>query len=457
MFSETDERDGLVKTNWNKIRSRVSKVEPQFTALVDELEPDNSFPIFLAYFPYGAVEADTQSSYLPKCKGGYYRLLDKNTPKEITKNLGYGKDSSPLGMVLEKELEVFIDLKSEGITIPWLMYKPGKFFPFARILSQKSHRTYSPNGLLSATAGARSAFMLPNIGCSINHSNLQRDFNVQSPPPKNLYEHWNVFREIINSQIIDCDWRCCVMYFSEKWVTKLHSDKAWQPLKQYLLELAWNQNEYERNRIYYDIIFSLIKKKRNLKPNPYLADTARHLFTTALGNSPGYSPALEENALPLKDLQKAFVDSYGLKKYKPVIMQPSHFIFEESNQPIYYSLQHPSTHIFSPKSREVSNTLTEMRELVHIMKIFIEELAQDNSICADTILGKISNEIKLSYYHNKVDRHNLITHTSKLPDSDKRFNYIHPSIKDLNGNFACDAPFVRGCISISRKKKKTVS
>src|SRR5207249_765396 len=102
-------------------------------------------------------------------------------------------------------------------------------------------------GLLSSTAGARSAFMLPNIGCTINHTNLQRDFNIQKPPPKSLYEHWYIFKEIVSSKVINSDWRCSVIYFSEKWVSKIHSDKSWYKLKQYLHDLAWTQYEYERN------------------------------------------------------------------------------------------------------------------------------------------------------------------------------------------------------------------
>lgn len=452
MVTEIDEGKGLVKTSWNSIRKRVHKVEPVFAKIVDQIGPDKSFPIYLAYYPYGALEGDTESSFLPNPKGSFYRLDDKNLPKEIYDDLGYGKSSSPLGMVLEKELELFIDLKNEGITIPWLVYKPGKIFPFSRILSQKSHRIYAPNGLLSSTAGVRSTFMLPNIGCAINHSNLQRDFNIKSSAPKTLYEHWELFKEIVNSPSVNCEWRCCVLYFSEKWVSSIHNDSAWMGLKQYLHELAWSQNEYERNRIYYDIAFSMIKKKRNLKPNPYLADTARHLFTTALGAAPGYIPALNNEGLPLETLQEIFVQSYGLKKYYPIIMQPSHFHFEEDHYPIYYSLQHPSTHVFSPKSREVSSTLVEIRELEHIMNVFINELSKDDEICADTIIGQVAKGIKLNYFHNKLDRHRVVRSSADLMILDDRFSAAGSNSKFVSASFSADAPFVRGCVSISSNR-----
>lgn len=446
-----DERKGLVKVSWADVRKRVAKVEPDFTSIVDELNPDSSFPLYLAYYPYGDLKGDTQSTFLPLRNGGYFRLSDTNAPKDIIKNLGYGKNSAPLALLLENNMELFIDLQEDRITIPRALYTPGAFFPLARILSRNNSRTYAPNGVLTLTSGARSTFLLPNIGCAINHSNLQRDFNVQNPPPKSLYDHWHVFKEIINSGVINCDWKSCLIYFSQKWLDKLESDKAWLKLKLYLHELAWLNYEYVRNHFYYDIAFSVIQKKRNLKPNPYLVDTAKHLFTTAIGAAPGYAPACNNEALPVDTLQKAYIESYGLKKYYPTIVQPKHFSFENEKTPIYYSLHHPSTHVFSPKSRKISSTLSEMRELEHIMRIFSYELAKENAMCSDTIICNIAKNVEFNYYHNKTDRHRVIQSASKIISIDKRFNYIGDRDKLSGATFACDAPFVRGCISIRKK------
>jgi hypothetical protein len=449
MVTENDDGNNIVKVYWKDIRDKVAEVEPKFAKIVDDLNPDTSYPLFLAYYPYGSTDADTESSLFPRNGGGFFRISDSDAPKEIVKHLGYSKNSTPLGMVLDKEIECFIDLKSEGITIPWHIYQPGSMFPFARILNKMSDRIYAPNGLLSSTAGARSAFMLPNIGCGVNHSNLQRDFNVQSPPPKSLYEHWHIFKEIVNSDVANSTWRCCVMYFSEKWLLNIHADAAWCHLKQYLHELAWYRYEWDRNRIYYDITFSIIQKKRNLKPNPYLADTAMHLFATALGAVPGYVPSLDNHALPLDILQKAFTESYGLKKYLPNILQPKHYKFETEEYPIYYSLQHPSTHVFSPRSRDSSSTLFEMRELEHLMRVYMQELTKKNELCTDTIIGKVADHITFQYYHNKPDRHRIVNNSSQLFINDNRFTCIQDIYKSKLAKHAIDAPFVRGCISIT--------
>ncbi len=452
MLTSLDEGKGLVKTNWNMIRKRVMKIAPEFAKIVDDLSPDNSFPVFLAYYPYGELKGDTISPFMPKVNGGTYRLTDPDTPKEVIAQLGYGSNSSPFGMLLEKQLEYFIDLKQLEMSIPIQILSPGSFFPLLRILQTNSGRTYTPNGLLTVVSGSRSVFMLPKIGCTVNHLTLKRNYNVQPQPPKSLYEHWQLFKEISNSVSANNDWRSCILYFSKKWVDKIHNDNAWHLLKKLLLEIAWKNLEYERNHMYHSIAYSLIQNARNLKPNPYLTDTACHLYTLALGAFPGYAPCCDEESLPLATLQSAFVNGYGLKKYIPTIMRPSHFIFEEKNSmPVYYSLQFPSALSFSPKSRRLSSTFFEMRELQHIVNIFNSELVKESNIFADTVISDIAKNVEFDFFHNQKDVHKQIKDSNAIIEQDNRFSIKKTKISAKDAEFASDAPFVRGCIGIRRK------
>jgi len=452
MTTEIDERVGLVKTYWKDINHRVATAEPEFAEIVNQLSPDKKFPLYLAYYPYGSILGDTKSSIFPKDNQTFYRITDSSTPSDVVKNLGYSANHTPLLMVLEKQLEIFIDLEKFGITIPHLIYQSGDIVPFSRTLRTKSNRVYAPNKVLSATSGARSVFMLPSIGCANDHSKLQRDFNVQSPAPKSLYQHWDIFRQICQSSTAKLDWSCCILYFSKTWEDALHNDPAWAPLKKYLHEKAWKKFEYDINRIYYDMIFSIIQQERNLKPNPYLADTAKHLFATALGAAPGYAPAMNEEALPLSILQTAFIHSYGMEKYYPTIMQPTHFNFEKDTAPIYYSIQHPSVHVFAPKSRKISSTLVELRELEHIMRVFATELGRSDGMCSDTILCEVARKAEFSYFHSKPDKHQVVYNSTEIAKRDKRFKYCAGRKKPgKTMTFGSDAPFVRGCVSIFTK------
>lgn len=451
MITTVDEKKGLVKVYWQDVRHRVALVEPTFTKIVDALNPDKNFPLFLAYYRFGETKGDTHSAYIPDLAGISHKLTDSNLPKEIIQHLGYGRFTSPLGMSLEKCFELFVDLPDMHLITPWTIYSPGEFFPLTRILGKKINHVYAPNSVLTVSSGARSIFMLPNIGCSTHHINLQRDLKIQHPAPRSFYDHWHIFKEICDSPIVQSDWRSCMMYFSENWINKMFSDPSWLKLKNYLLELAWHRFEYERNRIYYDIAFSVIQKKRNLKPDPYLADTARHLFSIAAGAAPGYIPASNDDALPVKIIEDAYVNSYGLKKYFPVIFQPYHFNFEQDSFPIYYSYKNPSTYIFSPKSRADASTIFAMHELEHIMRTCQYELSKNDNICSDTIIGKISRAVNFRYFHNEYDRHHILEPSYKIEEADHRFKLIQGRLSLPKAKFAADAPFVRGCISINSK------
>ena len=448
MFTTVDEKRGLVKTDWASVRARVAKVEPKFAKLVDEISPDKHFPVWLAYYRWGDLKGDTKSPFLPTVAGGLYRLTDSTTPKEVDKHLGYGKTHSPMGMVLEKTFEFFVDRKDEKVTIPSRVYNPGSILSFIRNLGRHHKRVYSPNGVFSIMAGCRSTFMLPNIGSMTQHVHLQSDYNVQAPPAKHLYDHWQVFKEIVRGESCNDSWRSCMLFFSEAWIQHLHRDSAWSALKLYVQDLAWEHFEYERCSVYYDVIYSLIQKQRNLKPNPYLVDTARHLIAIMLGAAPGFSPTYNEESLPTAVLTKAFTESYGMQKYHAQFMQPTTFVFEQDKHLIYYSLQYPSSFGFSPKARKVFSTLFEIRELAHIMKIFMHEFGSTDGICRDTVFRDMANSVSLHYFHNASDPHRVIKQSSTMPQFDARFNV---SNQIEGATFAADGPFVRGCIGIRAK------
>ncbi len=456
MLTFIDERNGLVKTNWNKVRNRVHKVAPEFAKLIDHLSPDDSFPLYLAYYPFGELIGDTISPFIPMISGGHYRLSDPAAPKDVIKNLGYGQNSAPLGMLLEKTLEYYIDLKQINITIPWQIYSPGSFFPLARFLKNRSKRIYSPNGLLTVVSGTRSVFMLPKIGSSPNHLMLRRHYNnVRPKPPKDISEHWQVFKDIVYSNRHENDWRSCVLYFSQKWLDKIHNDNKWAAVKNYFLEIASDKFEYEKNQVYYNIAYSLFQLSNNLKPNPYLIDTACHLFALGAGAVSGYAPAIDDNSIPLQLIQHAYVEMYGLKKYIPTIMQPQQFKFEDLNtKPIYYSLNYPSTLSFSPKSRKDSSTIFEMDELMHIVNIFQRELSLENNILSDTIISEVAKNVEFHFFHNRNFTHNNIKDSETIIEFDDRFSHKHAKSSYSNSSFSTDAPFLRGCVGLKVKDKK---
>lgn len=448
MTVNIDSEQNLLQCYWQDVRKKVHTIEPQFASLIDELDPGKKFPIFIAKYRYGDVIADTKRQLLPNPNGpGTVDIADPSIPQVVTKNLQLGADTMPFGMVLDKKVECFIDFTDKQITTPNRVWKPGQIFTLGRILNHGAKRRYSPNSILIGIAGVRSTFMLPSIGCTSQHVNLQNDYRIKSTAAKSLYDHWTIFKEITESDRVDCDWQASLLFFADTWEEHLYNDPAWQKLWLYLYRLGWESAEYYRNQIYYDLTFASIQQKRNLRPNPYLSDTARYLFATAAGAVPGYRPSNDEEALPLSIIQKAFVESYGMKKYWPIVMEPDYFHYE-SSLPIYNSLQTIAAPSLSPGSRRIVNTLFEMQELAHIMKIFLEEFSKETGFCSDAVLNKMTNSVEFSYFHNQKDRRNIINEATNIKTYDSRF--MQESMFST-GDFCSDAKFFRGCIGIRKK------
>ncbi len=452
MYTTKDEGHGLVKLYWEDVRKQVAKLDKQLAKIIDDISPGKKFPVYKAYYPFGMTIADTKELFLPNMQGSSYKIDDADVPQDIIKHLGYAQYSIPTGMVLEKDIEYYVDRTKDGYTIPWFYYSPGSLFPLSRTLQSKQTglHSYSGSNLLLLVAGARSTFMLPQVSIALNHSYLQRDYNFESPPPEELYEQWQIFKAISDSKVRGNNWHACLLYLSQIWRDKIHDDDAWLQLKFYLYEKAWNSVVYRRNQPFYDMAFSIIQKERNLKPNPYLLDTARHLFAIAMGAFPGYKPATDESALPLNLIQAAYIESYGLKKYVPTVIQPTLYNFENPEQAVYYSLQNPSLHVFSPKSRKDSNTSKEMRELVHIIKVIKEELCKPGIPCSDSILGVVARKVHMRAFHNKADAYHVIQPTKDIPNCDECFLKPTKGKSKSQQGFSADAKFLRGCVSLSR-------
>src|SRR3990167_6297061 len=444
MFTCEDNGIGVVRTQWQDVALKVQSADPQFTVLVNKLSPGTDFPVYLIYLPYGMLKGDTESSYLPLSDGKYCKLSDDYLPKEIKDDLGYGKNSSPLGMILENQIEYFIEI--EGETIPYDIAGPGRIFNKSIFLNKKSLRNYSSNALLSASAGCRTGFLLPSINSYSNIMKLSAGINVKISPPKKIADHWDVFKKIMSSEVIQSSWRVCLLYFSEKWVQALSHDPAWLELKAYISEVDLVLQQYDSNSIGYEIFYSYVQKNYNLKvTNPYITHTAIHLIKIALGVMPGYIPATAEQSLPLSVIQNTFCDFYDIDQL-PTVMIPHKFMFETERFPIYYSLQYPTMPGFSIKKNTRISANNEIDALDYILPCFIDSMKDPNSLLRDTVFDHLAEKICFSYFHNAPYGNNKINHSDQLQNIDDRFIF---NSEKLNKKFCHEGKFLRGCVKIN--------
>ena len=144
------------------------------------------------------------------------------------------------------------------------------------------------------------------------------------------------------------------------------------------------------------------------------------------------------------------MQNYGFKTTVPTIMGPDYFDVQNNiPEPVYYSLQFPTTRSFSPNSKKTS-TMAAMRELKDICMDMLNELIKDNYFCSNTIIQYVAQKMSVSFFHNSEDIDGLIGNISELLSGDNRFSYTVNKITGLTP--AEDSKFFRGCIRIAPHK-----
>lgn len=441
MYSEVDNGKGIIRTTWNKVRSKAYAVNAELTKIIDEISPNKDYPIYLVYYPYGANSSDDISPFIPDQYGDLYRLNDNKINKKIISELGYAANSAPLALLLDKNIEVFMDtLQSQRTSIPVMKYKPGDIFPLSAILQTTNSKNYAPNNILKATSGTRSSFLLPKINVQAKFDHLIRDFRVKCDKPNSYYDHYHIFKDLCQIPLISNNWKSCLIYFTYPWIKKISHDPAWEKLRLYLYQYDWNNMLFNRNHIYFDFIFSVLQASLKFKPSPYFADTAKYLFKIAIGEAFGYQPCTTNDDLPLEGLQKAFTSSYGID-YSPTIMTTTR-ANNKNQKPIYYSLQYPTMNAFSYRSRKTTSALYELSELCELIEAYKKQIVLNSDMLKSNELMNTINTKNFIFIHNMPQAKKKIVNSKDIVMQDSQF-------LDKNGlKINTDAKFFRGCIKV---------
>lgn len=440
--------DELQKIYWDNIKHQIRKVDNEFARLVDEISPDEEYPLYLSSYKYGETIGDNLGTILKNKDGEIYRLGDQATPKDIFENLGYGISNSPLMMILDKKFEWYIFDQPNQRSFPIYIEGPGFFIGTRQLLSEKKSKTYISSSIMSCTAGTRSAFMLPNIGNQKNHMALQRQLGVSGSPPKEMQDHWEIFKEIYSSS--NKNWQAKIIFFSKKWVESLKSDPKWIYLQRYLIEKIIKSWEHDKNYFFYNFAFSSAHTKKNIIKNTYLNETAKHILGIAIGANLGFKPSTDDQSLPLNTIQHAYKKIYQLK-HNPVLLEPSKFDINCKEQlPIYYSLQRPIVCSLEKQTKTEPRALVNLHYLNRMLSKYLEAFSsKDSTDCySGTSLQEIAEKINFTYYHHSPkDTENPIQSSAKIEKEDSRFSIS--KLDQLDTDFPSDARFFRGCIKIS--------
>ncbi|HEV2614878.1 MAG TPA: hypothetical protein VGV92_09295 [Gammaproteobacteria bacterium] len=433
------------EVHWDDIKESVLKKNKSLYDIINTLPLTKRHTLIQCKYPYGSKIISNGMLHIANPAGKIVSLDDHSISSDLRKKLNYR--TVPVGIYTHGGSEVYFKMENRTITLN--LFLPGYLIGLWELFDHPA--SYLAKRIWSVSAGAKTIIMLPKISDTESHAILQKEFGAPKKILKTFYDQWEIFRAIANHKNFEEDWTCEVLFLSDAWIDSIkNKEKGWEAFEHYLLENAWDQSSYWRNKVTYDLIWEIFLGnlvKKITKPNAHDVSIAKHLTLVSTGILPGFTPATNNLLAPIKGLQDVFTKYYGLKLYIPTIMVPHHFSLQEKNAAVYYSLQLPSLLESSPKSKTYPSLITNLREIKAILENFRSECLNGSLPIEETPLFDFIKKTKMDYFHSEANNHDGIKNTAEMPIEDKSLIY-YPNKKDTM-QFSENSKFVKGCIRIS--------
>lgn len=300
----------MSELSWDNVKTDIARVNKPLFDLLQKVEGIESMYFNVLEYPYGQIIADEEYFYLPN-EGGKTSLV-------------------PFSMVLDKNLEMFIEFRGKSST--YKVYKEGEFLSVSSLST--SSKKHHPSDILQISSGARNAFLLCPIADAKPHSTLEKYFKAKFPIPEDLGAHYFTFKDICNAG--GCTWKSRLLVFPMELVRQIKENKL-QSISRLLMEYDFNQTAYYANTPFYNYLMTYIKaNNEHISQNIFINDVLAQLVAIGVGQLPGYGLAFNNDLLPADFISEVYRDVYK-SKYTPLIMIPTHFN-QEKNNPVFYSI-----------------------------------------------------------------------------------------------------------------------
>lgn len=432
---------GLQFVKWEDIRNDVIVGNQKLAAIIDEIGPPKNYKLVLASYNFGDLIVKDGITQV-RVSNQLVPVTSQNLPKQFINALTYS--FIPFGLLLNKSSEVFLDVNNR--TIPLRVLSPGDFFGVFEVMDFICGRDSSP--VWSVSSGTRTIFTLPKITRRSEVKKLRKYFNIPSNIALNdISDHWQIFKYIAHHPLDTNGWQSKVLFFTKEWFNH-QNDEIWFKFYQNFYQKSWVQSQYAIGKIEFSLIWQQFMQAitdRNLKPRPYLSDTAKHLLLIASKSSPVFIPSVshEEISAPIQKIQEAIVDIYSLEKYFPSIIRITSAEEVDGAFPVYYPLSYPTLLEGVPVEKRSPTVINDLREIKLLMDVFNEDQSGKDSVM---------KKIKLDYFHSYSDPYNEISSSKLILHQDKRFL---EGINKYPGRKFCDtSSFWKGCIRFSSPSGK---
>ncbi len=430
--------------SWKEVREVIHRINPHLATEFDKVLGIEQLPVLKLRYPFGATITKKGKFHLP-VNGQSLPWDSPDIPEKIRNLLDYPWDTIPFGLVWTNAFESFIELPSH--TVPLRLLTQGNMFSLLSIFERNNRAIIS--GLQSATAGARSLFVLPQIGDTQYNRRLVRWFRIPEDKanPEGYHDHWTLLNAIANSPRFRHPWHCELLLFTRPFIDRI---EQYYRLKAFLLQNIWNTTSFTRSESKYDMLWSAFiyrNLKASLRTSPLILETAKHILKLVIRRAPGFAPSRNDNAGPIAEFMNTFSNIYKIRYHLPIIMQAYNY---DGVNPLYYSLNNCTLLQALPQKKTHGQIIRELEDIREIIFFFIEEMNRNN-LAADlsqTTLFENLNGVRIDFFHPQGEG-NIRSDIETIPAEDDRFvEPIRGSMRKSHLVFPLTAPFFKGCIRI---------
>jgi len=409
-------------------------------------EADDIF-CFQANYMFGDKIIDNKEVFISLADGGSISVNDPNMPDSLLELLSYTPGiNNPVGMVLDHESEFYLPVKDRIVSYGTI--KKGQIFGYSSIMdavmklnSDKSKKVFVSNWNLNA--GARLAFVLPQISENQKHAKMLKTYGIEVEKPNNYIEQCNVFKAL--NAVSKSPWKQSVLYFAKPFLNELANNPNCMAIHQELAAIhrsgyniwhsAYPKFESDINKILSELDLNIYSS--------YAINIVKHLYLIVAEGTPGFVPTTYESMLPKKLIENAYVKGYGLTENWPIPMQPQLFN-TENNSAVYYGINLPTLINYNPETfcgKTIIALLYEVQAVLSRCQDYIQNKFEDR----DSVLYETAKKVKFTFYHSgsesAKDKKTIIKNSALLPKEDPRFYKKGWAFPHL-------CQFVRGCIKI---------
>lgn len=425
------------EVSWDEVRLEIKKITPDLFHAIEKISPNASYKLYLAEYSYGVPLIGDEGIFQIQIGENLIPINSSEMPKSIKDQLSYNHHGNPLGIVLRGQLQLSSSEVNDR-AYPEVIFERGSVFATqaAIDLPNKYQATY----YWRIHSGARTVYMLPSISNREKFAKLKRHLNLTCDLPTHQKDHWNLFCEIANCNDFPVNWRCQCLFFGKKFIEKLRAHpEFYLAITKRVHEGSINVRSSTLDRMWQDNITRI----RNKLVDRYILTMGWHIIRASLGDHVSFRLGTNEDSSgPFSEIVKVMVDTYGLKKYAPIIMTPQ--MYNHKTDPYtYISIQLPAIDCERKRGDKSKYLMADYREIKYVIEQFLDNIRPE--VIGEVPLYNFRN-YNYNFYTADQDSHGHFLKADAVFNEDPNLKYW---LSFKNKKVDTRNSFLRACVRIS--------